>query len=148
MLNNRERRPTHPGEILREDILPAAGLTQTELARQLGISRRSVSQIVHERRPVTADMAHRLARVFDNTPEFWLNLQQAVDVWEELKSHRSIYKQIRPLRTASAAQAAPRTSKTLFSTGGAFIHKSVAASALTQRPRKRSNKRSSRRRSR
>src|SRR5437763_11789127 len=58
-LNNRKRRPTHPGEILREDVLPAVGLTQDKLARLLGISRRTVSEILHERRPVTTDMAHR-----------------------------------------------------------------------------------------
>ena len=63
-LNNRKRRPTHPGEILREDVLPAAGLTQDKLARLLGVSRRTVSEILHERRPVTTDMAHRLARAF------------------------------------------------------------------------------------
>ena len=56
-LNNRKRRPTHPGEILREDVLPAAGLTQDKLARLLGVSRRTVSEILHERRPVTTDMA-------------------------------------------------------------------------------------------
>jgi antitoxin HigA-1 len=112
MLNNRERRPTHPGEILREDILPASGLTQTELAYRLGTSRRSVSQIVKESRPVTPDMAHRLARVFGNSPEFWLNLQQAVDVWKELQFHRSVYKRIRPLRAAfPIAQTARRANK-------------------------------------
>src|SRR6266446_4787152 len=51
-LNNRKRRPTHPGEILREDILPAPGLTQDKLARLLGVSRRTISEILHERRPV------------------------------------------------------------------------------------------------
>src|SRR5712691_6489017 len=71
MLNNRKRRPTHPGEILREDVLPAAGLTQDKLARLLGVSRCTVSEILHERRPVTTDMAHRLARVFGTSPEMW-----------------------------------------------------------------------------
>ena len=52
MRNNRKRRPTHPGEILREDILPAPGLTQDKLARLLGVSRRTISEILHERRPV------------------------------------------------------------------------------------------------
>src|SRR5712691_6396686 len=68
-LNNRKRRPTHPGEILREDVLPAEGLTQDKLARLLGISRRTVSEILHERRPVATDMAHRLARAFGTSPE-------------------------------------------------------------------------------
>ncbi len=69
MRNNRKRRPTHPGEILREDVLPAAGLTQDKLARLLGVSRRTVSEILHERQPVTTDMAHRLARAFGTSPE-------------------------------------------------------------------------------
>jgi len=76
MLNNRKRRPTHPDKILREDVLPAAGLTQDKLARLLGVSRRTVSEILHERRPFTTDMAHRLARAFGTSPEMWLGLQQ------------------------------------------------------------------------
>jgi addiction module HigA family antidote len=59
MTNNRKKRPTHPGEILREDVLPAAALTQDKLARLLGGSRRTISEILHERRPVTTDMACR-----------------------------------------------------------------------------------------
>ena len=79
--NNRKRRPTHPGEILREDVLPAAGLTQDKLARLLGVSRRTISEILHERRAVSSDMAHRLARAFGTSPEMWLGLQQDVDLW-------------------------------------------------------------------
>jgi addiction module HigA family antidote len=97
MLNNRQRRPTHPGAILREDILPDAGLSQTELADMLGVSRRTINEIVNERRPVTTDMALRLARFFNTTPEFWLNMQQAVDVWEALEEHRNEYKRIKSL---------------------------------------------------
>ncbi|HEX5733376.1 MAG TPA: HigA family addiction module antitoxin [Blastocatellia bacterium] len=95
MLNNRQRRPTHPGAILREDILPDAGLSQTELADMLGVSRRTVNEIVNEHRPVTTDMALRLARFFNTTPGFWLNMQQAVDVWEALEEHRNEYKRIK-----------------------------------------------------
>lgn len=94
MLNNRNRRPTHPGAILREDILPAARITQTELAGVLGVSRRTVNQIVNEQRPVTTDIALRLARVFRTTPEFWLNLQLAVEIWEAKKQHHTVYRQI------------------------------------------------------
>jgi addiction module HigA family antidote len=83
MLNNRKRRPTHPGEILREDVLPAAGLTQDKFARLLGVSRRTVSEILHERRPVTTDMAHRLARAFGTSPEMWLGLQLLWSVYDE-----------------------------------------------------------------
>ena len=88
MLNGRKRRPTHPGELLREEILPAAELTQAELAARLGVSRRSVGDLLRERRSLTPDMAHRLARVIKTTPEFWMNLQQAVDIWEALATNR------------------------------------------------------------
>ncbi|MEW6212870.1 MAG: HigA family addiction module antitoxin [Acidobacteriota bacterium] len=100
ILNNRKRRPTHPGELLREDLLPAAGITQTELAEMIGVSRKTVSAIVNEKQPVTVDMAHRLARVFGNSPEFWLNLQQAVDVWDALAENEKVYKNISPLKVA------------------------------------------------
>src|SRR5260370_41916072 len=88
-LNNRKRRPTHPGEILREDVLPAAGLTQDKLARLLDVSRRTVSEILHERRPVTTDMAHRLARAFGTSPEMWLGLQQDVAICDSHTAMRA-----------------------------------------------------------
>ena len=103
MLNNRKRRPTHPGELLRSEILPATGLTRSELARRLGISRSSLNEVIHERRAITPDVAHRLARVFNTSPELWLNLQQAVDVWETYAANRSAYVKIRPLKDEQAA---------------------------------------------
>lgn len=103
MLNNRKRRPTHPGELLRAEILPATGLSQSELARRLNISRRLLNEIVNERRAVTPDIAHRLARMFNTSPELWLNLQQAVDVWETYKTNHSIYVKIKPLNGKQAA---------------------------------------------
>src|SRR6266480_5293788 len=99
-LNNRKRRPTHPGEILREDVLPAAGLTQDKLAKLLGVSRRTVSEILHERRPVTTDMAHRLARAFGTSPEMWLGLQQDVDLWDTHHTRRKEYERIKTRRNA------------------------------------------------
>ncbi|HMF55038.1 MAG TPA: HigA family addiction module antitoxin [Pyrinomonadaceae bacterium] len=103
MLNNRKRRPTHPGELLRVEILPETGLTQSELARRLNISRRTLNEIINERRAVTPDVALRLARAFDTTPELWLNLQQAVDVWEAYEANRSAYVKIKPLNGKQAA---------------------------------------------
>jgi addiction module HigA family antidote len=91
------RQPTHPGAILREDILPVVGLSQTGLANILGVSRRTINEIVNERRPVTTDMALRLALVFNTTPDLWLNLQRAVDIYEALKEHRGEYGRINPL---------------------------------------------------
>src|SRR5213593_3411968 len=102
-LNNRKRRPTHPGEILREDVLPAAGLTQDKLAKLLGVSRRTVSEILHERRPVTTDMAHRLARAFGTSPEMWLELQQDVDLWDMHHARRAEYDRIKRVSTPKAA---------------------------------------------
>jgi addiction module HigA family antidote len=83
-MKNRTRRPTHPGELLREETLPTAGLTQSELATRLGVSRGVVSDLIHERKPINPDLAHRLARVLDTTPEFWLRLQEAIDVWDSV----------------------------------------------------------------
>ena len=94
-LNNRKRRPTHPGEILRDDVLPGAGLTQDKLARILGVSRRTISEILHERRPVTTDMAHRLARACGTSPEMWLGLQQDVDLWDLHRARHKEYNRIK-----------------------------------------------------
>lgn len=73
-------KPTHPGEILREDVLPALGLTKVEIARRLRISRQTLYQLIEEQQPVTPAMALRLARFFGNSPEFWLNLQRDFDL--------------------------------------------------------------------
>ena len=80
MLNGRKRRPTHPGELLREEILQAANLTQAELAKRLSISRRAVGELLRERRALTADLACRLAQVFKTSPAFWMNLQQQYEL--------------------------------------------------------------------
>ena len=80
-LRNKNRKPTHPGAILREDVLPALNMTQEQIANALGVSRRTVSQIIHEHRPVTPDMAIRLARFLGGTPDSWLNMQLALDIW-------------------------------------------------------------------
>ncbi|HWN10969.1 MAG TPA: HigA family addiction module antitoxin [Pyrinomonadaceae bacterium] len=102
MANKTNRRPTHPGELLREETLPAARVTQSELASRLGVSRSTVSGLIHERRSVNPGLAHRLARVFDTTPEFWLRLQEAVDVWETLEANRKKYDRLKPLRERAA----------------------------------------------
>jgi addiction module HigA family antidote len=102
MLNGRQRRPTHPGELLREEVMPAAKLTQARLAKALGVSRKTISEIVLEQRPVTVDMAMRLARFFGNGPALWLNMQQAVDLWDAIHENRNTYQAIKPLKTKVA----------------------------------------------
>ena len=76
------RRPTHPGEMLRADYLPDLGLTATSLAEAIGVSRQSINELLRERRSVGTSMALRLAKLFGNSPEFWLNAQRAVDLWD------------------------------------------------------------------
>jgi len=100
LLNNRTRRPTHPGELLREEVLPSAGISQLELARRMGVSRHTINEIVNERRPVTTDIAHRLARVFNTTPDVWITMQMAVDLWDTLKANGKEYARIKPLQVA------------------------------------------------
>lgn len=97
-----KRRPTHPGELLREETLPAAGLTATELAARLGVPRRGIDQLLRERRSINPDLAHRLARVFKTTPEFWLRLQEAVDIWDAWQANRQEYDRLKPLRERAA----------------------------------------------
>jgi len=77
-----KRRPTHPGEMLREDFLPDYGLTTSGLAEAIGVSRQSINELLHERRGISPAMALRLAKLFGNSPEFWLNAQRAVDLWD------------------------------------------------------------------
>ncbi len=98
MLNKRKRRPSHPGALLREIVASEeAGLTQGEVATRLKVSRLTVSELINERRGVTPDMAHRLARLFETTPDLWLNMQRAVDVWDAWNANRATYNKIRPL---------------------------------------------------
>ena len=73
--------PAHPGEILREDVLPALGIPKKRLADHLGISRQTLYAVLREERPVTADVAARLGRAFGNSAAFWLNLQSRHDAW-------------------------------------------------------------------
>ena len=94
------RRPTHPGEMLREDFLSDYELTVSGLAAAIGVSRQSVNELLRERRAVTPEMALRLSRLFGNSPEFWLNAQRAVDLWEVEKAIRKDVRRIQPLRAA------------------------------------------------
>jgi addiction module HigA family antidote len=94
------RRPTHPGEMLREDFLPDYGLTVSKLAEALGVSRQSVNELLRGRRAVTPEMALRLARMFGNSPQFWLNAQCAVDLWDATRAIKKEIAQIKPVRIA------------------------------------------------
>jgi len=77
-----KRRPTHPGNIIKEDYLLPLSVSIKDLAETLGISRKTLSKIINERGSITPDMALRLSRAFDTTPDFWLNLQKNFDLWQ------------------------------------------------------------------
>jgi addiction module HigA family antidote len=83
----RTRPPTHPGGILKRQYLEPLNIGITQAASALGISRKTLSKIVNERGAITPDMALRLARALDTTPELWLNLQRTYDLWHD--SHDS-----------------------------------------------------------
>jgi antitoxin HigA-1 len=95
-----KRRPTHPGEMLREDFLPDYGLTVARLADVVGVSRQTVNELLRGRRAVSPEMSLRLARLFGNSPEFWLNAQRAVDLWDAAQAIKKEVAQIKPLRSA------------------------------------------------
>jgi antitoxin HigA-1 len=96
----RRIRPTHPGEMLREDFMPEYGLTVITLARSIGVSRQSVNELLRGRRAVSSEMALRLSRLFGNSPEFWLNAQRVVDLWEANRSIAANLRSIKPLNAA------------------------------------------------
>jgi addiction module HigA family antidote len=79
----------HPGELLREDVLPALGRTRAEIARLLGVSRQTLHSILTERTPVTPEMALRLGKLCGNGPELWLALQTRYDLERLSNAKRS-----------------------------------------------------------
>ena len=93
-------RPIHPGEMLREDFLPDYRLSVSRLAEALGVSRQTVNDLLRERRAVSPEMALRLARLFGNSPEFWLNAQRAVDLWDAAQELGPELKRIKVLTVA------------------------------------------------
>jgi antitoxin HigA-1 len=95
-----QRRPTHPGEMLHEDFMPDYGLTVTTLADAVGVSRQSINELLRQRRALSPEMALRLARLFGNTPDFWLNAQRAVDLWDAEQAIRDQIRRIKPLSAA------------------------------------------------
>ena len=76
-----KRPPVHPGEIMREDILPALGLSVSEAARRMGVSRQQLHRILACTHPITTEMALRIGKFTGNGPGLWLRMQQAYDLW-------------------------------------------------------------------
>jgi len=96
----RQLRPTHPGEMLKEDFMPDFHLNATTMAKALGVSRQTINEILRERRAITPAMALRLSRLFGNSPEFWLNAQHSWDLWDSEQRFHEELSQIQPLSAA------------------------------------------------
>lgn len=99
-LRNPDRKPTHPGALLREDVLPALEMSQVEFARRLGVSRLSVSELLLEKRGLSVEMAARLGKLLNTTPESWLRMQEAMDLWEVRQKPEKLAA-IKPIRAAA-----------------------------------------------
>jgi antitoxin HigA-1 len=93
MIHGRQIRPVHPGEVI-SDVLEDIGMTQTSFAEVLGVSRRTVNEIVQGRRPITVDIAIRIGKALGNGPQLWLNLQQKVDIWDVIQTHKDDYDRV------------------------------------------------------
>ena len=79
-------KPIHPGEILKEMYLSPLGLTVTDAAKSLGVTRKALSELVNGKAGISTTMALRLSKAFDTTPELWLNMQQNYDLWRAQKN--------------------------------------------------------------
>jgi addiction module HigA family antidote len=98
-----KRKPVSFGEILVDEFIKPMGLTQSILAEAMGVQRKHVNELCNNRRAVTAPTALILARVFGNSPGFWLNVQRRSDLWEAMHSphERERIKRARPIKAAA-----------------------------------------------
>jgi addiction module HigA family antidote len=103
-MRTRKRPPSHPGLILKLHYLNPSGISVTDLAKDLRLSRKTVSKILNEHSAVTTDVALRLSRAFDTTPELWLNLQRNYDLWHTA-NETTDWKAIRPILEIATTSA-------------------------------------------
>jgi antitoxin HigA-1 len=97
---DRERPPVHPGEILREDVLPALDISVTEAAKALRISRQTLHRVLAGKSAVTPEMALRIGKFCGNGPNLWLRMQESYDLWH---AKRAMASELASIRTARAA---------------------------------------------
>ena len=96
----RTRKPTHPGRIIKEDILKPLNLTVAEAAENLGTTQGALSDLIDERSSLSPDMAVRIARATNTSPESWMNMQQRLDLWESEQKNFNIHPFAQSERTA------------------------------------------------
>jgi addiction module HigA family antidote len=97
-----KRPPVHPGEILREDLLPALRLSVSEAARRLGVSRQQLHRVLACTHPITTEMALRIGKFAGNGPELWLRMQQAYDLWHLERRMEDELSKIEPVASAES----------------------------------------------
>jgi len=94
---NLQRLPTHPGEILKEEFLKPFDLTQSTLAKKLGVSFRAINEIINQKRGISVEMALRLSTFFKTSPELWLNLQNNYDIYKIKQKKKDSLKKVEVL---------------------------------------------------
>ncbi|CAG1020877.1 putative HTH-type transcriptional regulator YbaQ [Patescibacteria group bacterium] len=92
-----KRKPTHPGEILKKEFLEPLGMTQSQLAKEIHTTFRTINEIVNEKRNISPEMAIRLSRYFGTSAELWLNLQNQVDLYVVKEEKMDTLKDIKPI---------------------------------------------------
>ena len=92
-----KRKPTHPGEILKEDYLSPLSITVKDMASMLGVSRKTLSRIINGKGSVSPEMALRLSRAFETTPDLWMNLQTNYDLWQAEHSGDDSWRMVKPV---------------------------------------------------
>ena len=98
IVKRRLKRPAiHPGEIVREDVLPALGLSVSEAARRLRVSRQQLHRVLACTHPITTEMALRIGKLAGNGPGFWLRMQQNYDLWHAERRLKNELKKIEPV---------------------------------------------------
>lgn len=97
------RKPTHPGVVLLEDVIKPLGLTITDAARMLGVSRKALSEFVIEKAMLSPDMAIRIAKATNTSPESWMNMQQKLTLWE---AEQHLPKNVIPFPSVRSEEAA------------------------------------------
>jgi addiction module HigA family antidote len=101
-----KRAPIHPGQIVREDVLPALGLSVSDAARRLGVSRQQLHRILACTHPITTEMALRIGKLAGNGPGLWLRMQQSYDLWHAARRLKGELKKIEPMAVEGATPSA------------------------------------------
>ena len=99
-LRHADLEPTHPGALLREDVLPAIGISISKVAARLGVTRQTLHRILAEESAITPEMALRLGKFCGNGPDLWLRMQEAYDLWHAERRLRDELKGIETVRAA------------------------------------------------